>query len=350
MASSRMEITGPDEAVVRTTRSVPIEIRVLAAILAIDLVAGIWMRLHAESWLALFLTHLPVLGFAGLMWSFAPDSAKAWWHDHLRNGLGNRRVGWGLVGVGAALLIATFFCSSVHVESLEPGARTRLRLIAGDRVLADSAGLSGSASEPLNRLTSPVTFRPWFRVPIGRRMWVYGDHLATVSRWVFPWKPMRLQYPDDFDTLATLAILPMPMLASNLRRPPWPELTVRDALDTSVVLYRDSLRSLQGILIGYPEVSRPDSAVLAIWKDSARSQFRRASTLTDPVAADSAAAADTRDAHDRWRAAQVRHSTRPIVLRDTLIVELRAADGRMLKADSLRVNHAISHIMLQPAP
>jgi hypothetical protein len=340
-------VTAASDAPVKPREPMPIEVRVIAVILVIEVVAALWMHLHAEQWLAVFLTHLPALGLAGLAWGVVPEGSKDVFRDKIRGVLTYKPVWIGLVCLLGAMFLTTCFVSSVHVASVDPDVRTRLQLIAGERSLADSAALDAAQSRPLNRLTTPVTFRTWFAQPFGRRMWVYGGHLASLSHHVYPWRPTMLQYPDDFDTLATLAVLPTSRMSAYGKAGAWPVLIIRDAVDTSIVLLRDSI-TMNGLLVGFPDVSRPDSAQQAQWRERAH-DFAYAELLAD---ADSEmrkfADEDAAGTAKRWSRAPARRSIRPLVVGDRLEWELRSHDGKSRTTDTLQVTHAITELYLDP--
>lgn len=340
-------MTATSDASVQSREPVPMEVRVIAVILAIEVVIAMWMRLHAEEWLALFLTHLPALGLAGLAWGVVPDDSKARVRARVRRILGVSSVWWTLIGVLVALVITSCFVSSVHVASVDPDVRTRVRLVSGERRLGDSAQLRVAESQPLNRLTTPITFRTWFRQPFGARMWVVGGHLATVSRHVYPWRPTMLQFPDDFDTLATLAILPTTRISAYGRERAWPEFTLRDASDTTIMLLRDSITP-SGLLIGFPDVALPDSATRAAWNDTARAFARADMTPNAGVEEQKIADADAKSTSARWAQAPSRRSERPLILGDSLFWELTSRDGKSRTSGKLRVTHATTELFLNP--
>lgn len=328
----------------------PLELRVLATLLAADLLLGVWMRLHAERWLAFFVTHIPVVGIAAAAWGFASDDAKAWLRQRLQDALRSRAVLGALVALLALLLGGSLVTSTVRVESVDPDARTRLRVVAGDRTLADSAAFSAAAAAPLNHLTTPVAFRVWL-TPIGRRVWVYGPGRATASLVVFPWLPTSVQYPDDFEGLATVAVLPLPtmfgLVRDSLARA---ELVVRDARDSTVQLATVPITTLGGALLAFPEAATPDSAALDAWRARLRAFFTDSAALADSIGHPEARAERDREverAFAEWRVAPWRRTRRPIAVGDVLRWELRRG-GKLVKSDTTRVSGAITPLYLEP--
>src|SRR3989442_11862288 len=95
----------------RRSGSVPLppEFRALAALVAIDLLAGVWVQLHRERLLSiLYLAQVPGVGVGGLAWGFLPDARKSQFGEWIAERL--RRPGAFLAtggdGVAARLLTA----------------------------------------------------------------------------------------------------------------------------------------------------------------------------------------------------------------------------------------------------
>jgi len=335
----------------------PVELRILVVLLLADLGVGLWMRLHAERWLSFFVTHLPVLALAGAAWGLLTDDARQWLRGRARALLASRRL---LVALGATLaLLATLSvsCSTITVQASDDMVRVPVRVVAGERTAGDSAAFAAAPSHALTRLTSPLAARVWIP-PVGRRMWVYAPGLATVSRVVVPWVPTRLHYPEDFDSLATLLVLPHPSLALARCGDAAPVLTVRNARDPRVVLLAAPLGAddcLRGVHLGFPEVARPDSASWARIGALAGLALRDTTTTTDSAAraeADSMWRADVRAAVDKWRGARAAPSALPLVIGDSIAWDLRRPDATraLLDSGSVRISHAITHVMARHRP
>jgi hypothetical protein len=230
---------------------------------------------------------------------------------------------------------------------VDPGVRTRLRVVEGGRTIADSARFAAAATAPLNRLTTPIAFRVWLP-PTGRRVWVHGPGLATASRLVLPWIPTTFQYPDEFDSLATVAVVPAPAMLRLIADPRTrPVLTVRDGVDTAAVLARAPLAALHAVLVGFPEPATPDTATLGRWAERLRVLFTD-TTATLDSAAMAAREQDVAGTLRQWTAVERRRSVRPLVVGDLLRWELRRPDGTLLRSDTTRVTRAITTIVLEP--
>jgi hypothetical protein len=322
----------------------PRELRLLAALLFLDLLLGIWLQLHAPQWVAVFLAHLPVLGVAAAAWGLVPDGSKAWFRELIQRGLAHPVASWIAFGLAALLCASTAFCSSVHVAAGDSAVRTRIRLVSGTANLGDSAALRSAASRPLNRLTSPVSYTLRMS-PFGKRLWLYDGRLASASHRVVPWVPFRLTYPDDFDTLATLVAVTAPAFLQLVHDTP-PVLTIRDGNDPSIVLGAAPVTGVGGVAFGFPDITRPDSDD-AVLRSKAQSYFVSGSAT--PTAEE----ASTRDRNVAgtirlWVGVRKTLTRRPLVVRDLVRWELRQNDGALLKADTLRITHATSYLFLEP--
>ncbi len=195
----------------------PAEVRALALLAVIDLLLGVWLRLqHAKGLSTFYLTHLPVLGLGALGWGFLPKDRKErteLWVADLLAARGARPALW---AIGGALLALGLVRSSVVVIAVDPSVSTTVSVVDGQQARPDSGAVTRSRTLRLNRLTTPARLPRWIP-PTGRRVWLYTP--TTVSfrdHRAFPWLPAKLQYPDDFVPLATLAVLPADTVLSKL--------------------------------------------------------------------------------------------------------------------------------------
>jgi len=195
----------------------PAEVRALALLAVIDLLLGVWLRLqHAKALSTFYVTHLPVLGLAALGWGFLPKDRKERtevWVARLLAAPGARPVLW---AIGGVLLAFSAVSSSVVVIAVDPSVSTMVSVVDGEQARPDTAAVTRSPKLRLNRLTTPARLARWVW-PTGRRVWLYTP--TTVSfrdHRAYPWLPAKLQYPDDFVPLATVAVLPAATVLSKL--------------------------------------------------------------------------------------------------------------------------------------
>lgn len=313
----------------------------LGTVLFLDLLVGIWLHLHAPQWITWFLTHIPVLGLAAAAWGIASDEGKDRFRAAVQRLLQHRRSSQGLVAIAGAFVLFTAFCSSVQVRALDSGVRTRLRLVDGRPSRDELPALRSAPSRIFNHLTNPVTFSVAI-LPIGRRMWVYDGRLASAPHLVAPWVPTRLTYPDDFDTLATLMVLPPPQMTGELQNFT-PTLTIRDGHDTSIVLASAQLS--RGLAFGFPDVSRGDSADARLRAKAAAYHLKDARERDSTAAG--ASSANVAVTMQLWTPAEVVLTRRPLVVNDLLRWELRKQNGRTI-TDTIRIAHATEYLFLAP--
>jgi hypothetical protein len=182
-------------------------------IISLDLVAGFWLGIHREKAVEFFLSQVPLIGAAGVLYSFFPKDTKEEFGVWLQRILGKSLVRWGLVVSLVLLCAATLFRVSASVTL--NGNEAAWLYFAPDRGGAPPPNVIIDSSR-LNRLTSPVDFARW-RVPTPLTVWSYTPTMISKSalRMRF-WRPASLMYPDDFDSLAVLAALPGAWLFGRL--------------------------------------------------------------------------------------------------------------------------------------
>lgn len=187
----------------------PSELRALGAVLALDFLLGLWLTLHAEARLAAYLApQVPAIGLAAVAWGFLPAEPKKAFGAWLARNLAHRGVFWSAIALGFMGLVASAVVSTAIVESVDPGAATTIRVVRGTPQRVDSAAWAASPELRLNRLTTPQSHH-LFISPLGTRVWVHTDRQVSAGNpRLFPWVPTRLQYPDDFERMVTIEVLP----------------------------------------------------------------------------------------------------------------------------------------------
>jgi hypothetical protein len=193
----------------QTHNELPPEVRAVGAILAVDFLVGIWLALHTSGAITAYLApQLPVVGLGGLAWGFLPDAPKKTFGAWLATRLAAPVVLGIVLMFGAAALCASMFVSTVIIASVEAGTSTTLHVLRGTPACVDAETARNSKELRLNRLTTPQ--RTHLSIsPLGTRVWLYtSTHVSIRSPKVLPWIPVRLQYPDDFEQMVTIEVLP----------------------------------------------------------------------------------------------------------------------------------------------
>lgn len=188
----------------RTT--LPTVFKTLAWFLALDLLVAYWLAIHDDKALQLFLSLIPAAGIAGLAWGFFSDARKAEFSAWLEGWFGAGGAPWIAAVVFLTALVLTSVRAGVTVTSLDGGIATRLWLTQ-DTTL-DAASRAAADSANLNAATSPVSFIRWLG-PSGQDVWLVSEQLISKQLVrLRPWRPRELAYPQDFDSLVTIALLP----------------------------------------------------------------------------------------------------------------------------------------------
>lgn len=212
----------------------PPEFRALVAICILDFLVGCWLALQHEATISLgYLAQLPALGLGALLWGFLPATDKEGVGSWLAQLLARP---WALrVCFVVALLlgVVSLFRSSIVIAAVAPDTALTIDLVDGDQAHPDASALAHARHLRLNRLTTPVRSSLWIP-PWGRQVWLVTD--TTVSfrdQRVRPWLPTKLQYPDDFVRLATIAVLPSATALSRLTSGAyWLTVLASDSSDT----------------------------------------------------------------------------------------------------------------------
>ncbi len=187
--------------------------RSIFLLIALDLLAGYWLGIHRDQAVQFFLSQVPLIGAAGVLYSFFPKNTKENFGAWLEWALGRGFVQLGLVLLLVALAVTTFLRVSANVTLSGNDATWLYFAPDRDGVPASDVVLD---SARLNRITSPVSLT-WWRSPTGLTAWTYSPAMISKStlRMRF-WRPASVMYPDDFDSLAVLAALPGGWLFNRL--------------------------------------------------------------------------------------------------------------------------------------
>jgi hypothetical protein len=202
----------------------------VAALLALDLLVGAWMYLHAPALLPkLSLANFAVFGISGVL-RLLPDADR----DALvkkplefaRSQLSKDGAARTLAILAVIVLVVAAFTSSVHVHSTG-GATAEIRVVEGMESDADSAAIAAADTLALAQSGSTIADQRTI-CPLGQSVWAYTPtHVSRGDQVALPWKPVRWAYPDDFDEQVTLFVLPTTtavMTLTNLR----PEFVLSD--------------------------------------------------------------------------------------------------------------------------
>ena len=271
--------------------ALPLEVRAVAVLLALEVAAGVWFALNWPPGMSLFLSQIPAIGAVGMVWGFLPNATKAAFGEWFAARLRRPRVWISTAALLASTLCLSCFANTVSVVGAPPNA-TWIHLQSGQALRPGSGMLAPSDSLRLRRGADRHYFWVWTS-PFGRRVWLRSSsHLTPDGVTVLPWRPTTVEYPDDFEVPAVLAALPGAEALEEITSPrPWRVvITEAGAGDTLAV---DTLNSPGAVLFAFISTEGPhdpsgafrteadrlpggaDSILLQMWSDSARSRYTR---------------------------------------------------------------------------
>lgn len=232
----------------------------VGALAALDVGVGLWLHLHAPQAIpSLSVTNVAVIGLGGLGGLLPSD-----WAERIRSAavgwLRKRAVARALWGIFSILLFAALFVSSVSVKS--DGGAALLYTLDG----AEGDSLEHFVPDKV-RLTraNPETHLLKRISPFGQRIWAFSPgYVSKETRTMFAWHPAHWDFPDDFDTVATVTFLPVASADYSLRH--FPATLILREPDNTVLL--EVPLTPQGVRIQFEGLA-PGPAVLAKrWTDS----------------------------------------------------------------------------------
>lgn len=304
--------------------------RTLAALVVLDALVGLWLALHTRDGLALFLTpQLPALGVGGLMWGFLPEEPKKRFGVWLDGQLSRRALLWGIIGLGTAAVVASLFFSTVVLHSIDPSATVVVQAVRGTRERPDTIQLREAAAIRLNRLTSPQ-YHHVMTPPFGRQLWFYtGTHVSTRDWTLRPWLPLVLQYPDDFEPMVTVAVLPDESVLPRLSRR---DAVLRVSDPVTEELLAAATLDRHSFLIAFGDPLGMDDDVRARWRRWLEA-LSQDTGFVNPMMA-------------RWAAATPIPAARPLRVGETLLWEVVDGAAKVLHRDTLALKHAVQDLHL----
>jgi len=358
------------------------DLRPFVLLLVLDALVGVWSSLHAPALQRFFITQIPLIGLAGLLWGFLEGDLKPVVAKRLLGWLRKPATYRTLVGLTTAFVVFTLGWSTVEVSALEPtsselvfranGTPRDLGAVAAlpdSAVCPDSAAHAGAArsdeqagadSALLNRLTTPLSFGMWIW-PAGRNVWFYtGTHVSGRAIRVWPWWRRSLQYPEDFDEVAAVRALPMFPLFTGLRSGCSVVLVLREHDANGLVLAADTLSSLTGLQLAYRDSLPLDSLARRRWDDSLRLRGRReAIAQADSTGAappdsaallqlDSTGAPARAVLTRRWSQYRVVHTRRPLHVGEHIYWEVRGKSRARLLSGEVELRRETDIILGAP--
>ena len=304
----------------------PAEFRTLGTLLAVDIAFGAWLALNTGGGLSAFVgTQLPAVGIGGLLWGLLPDDAKKRFGEWLVRLLRRSALRYAaLILLGAGFVVSLFY-GSVLIESVDPAASTMVYLVRGGMRLPGATTITVRDSTRLNRLTTPLHDRLFITPVIGSRVWVYTPTHVSAGLHVYPWIGATARYPDDFDSLAILALLPSEKTADKL------PVTLQVWLEDSTLVASDTLANSSNLLAFTRR--QPDPADTARWRDTLTA-ISHDTGYVNPMM-------------QTWKTSRWLRARVPLRQGDLLTWEARSRRGALLKRDTVRLHASVQDLVLR---
>ena len=319
----------PDDGNV-TPRSLPIEVRAIGVLLALEIAAGLWFALNWPPGMSVFLSQLPAFGAVGVIWGFLPHEPKdvfgAWFAERLRRPV----VRLSVTGVLIVAIVASCFVNTVQIVGA-PDDPTWVELRRGQPEMALDDSLPSSVRKRLRRGTGALYF--WtLTSPIGQSVWLSAhSRLTPDAITVMPWRPTTLRYPDEFESPVAFTALPGSKALLEVRSPAPLRLLVTEA-GTGDTLALTKIDVAGAMTFAFVQAVPPDSAV-AEW----RAASLRFDSSTGP------------DVLKMWIAqALTRRVRRPLRVNERIRLIALAADGNAVWTQEVILNAAYTSVLVAP--
>jgi hypothetical protein len=302
---------------------------VAAVPLAVLAVLGaVWFKLHfgsVISWLGV----APAFGISALLtfWNRGlPDGTTKSARLALAQKLTSRSLARRLWAVVGAFVFLTLFVSSAHVTNEGNAVVWITRYDPANTGVPDSMRLDSQHQRRSWRLLVP---------PTGRQFLMFSsDGRQTSMLRPLPWKPASVLYPTDFDSIATVALLPAGDLMTLTGGKPL-HLIMRDAQDA--VIAEDSLAALRALLVSFRRPRDPDAETRQQWLN------RAVEILSAEAAVDTSAVAPL---VDLWMKSQWVRTARPPGRGESLNVVLLGGAQDTVAALDITFTQGYSHVYI----
>ena len=323
------------------------ELVALPALIALDLVVGVWVALNARGALEWLTANAAIGGVIALLWKMLPSQTTERARYDFARILSSRKVALSLAAACIVFLISTAFVSTVHVSADLSGAgRTASQLFPTtihlheptddnlDRptdaepntLVIDSLRLA-TLNDELSAFV-PIS-------PFGRRVFLEASpqHRTRDVR-LFPWVPRRVVYPADFEA-PTLSVLPLGSLLTDILSLP-KVIVYRQRASDSVMVGQATLRSMGAMQFSIASPPLPDSATRTRWVRAVQSRIG-----VDEAAANEMVAA--------WMERRWVRTREPLAVGDRLRVVVISGD-RTLSSDTLTLTASATDVYLTRRP
>jgi hypothetical protein len=188
--------------------------RSVALLVVMVIGANAWVHLHWPEWRGIVSTIGILLVGVPSVLGFLPKEDREV-RGKIGRLLSTRPVVKGLLGVTVVLVLAAACWSSVRIET--DAGSAEFYVMDGAQAVDTTVPtpldtLRLSRSEPVDVVRLPAP--PW-----GRPLWTHSStHVSRSHRIALPWRPASWTYPEDFDELVTIYVLPTTQMDGSMQR------------------------------------------------------------------------------------------------------------------------------------
>ena len=320
----------------------------LPALVALDVVVGVWVALNARGAIEWVTANAAIGGLIALLWKMLPAQTTERARYDFARALGSRKVAASLTAVSVVFLVATAFVSTVRVSAdlrgRDPGSPRMLPATIHIHEPAPDSVARSAEAEPNTLVIDSLrlagvqdevsTFVPI--APLGRRVFLEASpQYRTRDFRLVPWLPLRVVYPADFET-PTLSVLPLGTLVNDIFA--LPQVVVyRQRASDSVMIGQATLRSMGAMQFSIASPPAPDSATRIRWVRAVQ------------IRVDSIDAATANEAVAAWMEARWVRTREPLAVGDRLRVVV-ISGGQTLSSDTLTLTASATDVILTRRP
>ena len=247
-------------------------------LLLVALVIG-WTELQFASTLTAIGASAVVAVVAGAL-KWLPASTESSAKLSLANSLKSHTLARQFWKTSAVFLLGTLLLGTVRVSVEEHAARTRIyRIDPTGESSAKDASASAQILDGKNATKSYLVGLPFGRA--ARFASTNNDVSRVVKSW--PWFVPTLSYPDDFQPLPELAVLPSPNLRLMIGRGKWLRLLVLSDGAAPDVLAEDTLTAYESRIVVFDSARIGNDSLTARWRPIAADSLQLDTALVTPV-------------------------------------------------------------------
>jgi hypothetical protein len=298
-------------------------------LLLVALVVG-WTELQFASALSAISASAVVAVVAGIL-KWLPEKTESSAKLSLANSLKSHTLARRLWKTSAVFALGTLLLGSVRVSVGEHAGRTRIyKIDASGASAAKDVSASAQVLDGKNSTKSFLVGLPFGRA--ARFASTNNDVSVVVKSW--PWFVPTLSYPDDFQPLPEVAVLPSPNFRLMIGRGKWLRLLVLTDGAPPELLAEDTLKAYESRMVVFDSARIANDTLVARWSPLAKDSLQLDSSLVAPVV-------------DEWlKSRRLVRSTRLLVPGQQVRVALINQKGDTIRSVRTTLTSGLSNVVL----